>query len=423
MDFDAIENFGIPTKYLSKEHELFEPNLQYSNAGVLPEIVRAFDPDHKDLYSNKVENKNVRKKIEENFPSGFDNVIFILADALGAQHVMEKGGLIANNMVTNGTVASTMFPSMTSTVMSSIAYGEYPCNHGLVGYNIFNEKLNKIWNSLNLQYLNDGTPKHVFDTLQLSDVIEGKPMIKIFEENNGQTPVSFIKPAELHSPSLLDIITPNRKMMDYHSVEEGVGMIMNVLGQNVNHQLTAFYYPHTDYAAHHFGPESDQYKQAIDGLEQVIGYVSKHPKVQNGSTLIVLTSDHGQVQIDHSISKWMTRDEWKEHKNKGNLLSSSGRVIHGYDLNNDPDATKTLLEEMSDEKGIVIDRKKAIELSGGSDKFANRFGDYLLIYEDNYMYDVPEIVQYGEDEGRLHGQHGSLTKKELYVPVGIFGKR
>ncbi|MHA2028615.1 MAG: alkaline phosphatase family protein [Candidatus Kariarchaeaceae archaeon] len=415
------KRYGLKTEYLSEEFNLLRPKFNRSVAGVLPELIRGLNiSEPGDIIQDCVVNANIREKIHESFPSGYDNIVFFICDAVGVVHLEQLGGFLWDNINQKGTIATTMFPSMTSTVMTSLSFGKYPGDHGLVGYNIYNEHLGGVWNALNLQYKKNGEQRMVLEDVDRSKLVTGKPIIdRVNEATN--FPVTFIGPSEYQGdPNLLDIINYSIPVSIYENPFEAGSKLVEALNQDHSNQLIAVYVPYADYAGHGYGPESEQYTQAIRGIEQGIQMIIQHPKVQNGSTIVAMTSDHGQSQVDHSISKWMDRNTAESHQKNGIHLSTSGRVLHAYCREDKIDQGAALLNQFADNKGLVIDKKEALSLAGGVNDYSARIGDHLMLMEDGYLFDIPEEVVFGQ-EIKLHGQHGSLSDKELYVPVGIFG--
>lgn len=417
MEF--LDEFDFDYHFLDEELGLIKPNLNQSVAGLLPETVRNWNVDIKEDPGLQ-RNSEFSNKLNENFPSGYDNVLFIICDGLGVEHLSQTDGLIWHNLTTNGSIASTMFPSMTSTVMTSLSYGRFPSDHGLVGYNIYNEYIDGIWNALNLHSNRGEGAKYVLDEVKLEQLVSGRPIVDMIGSAQVEVGIDFIAPSELKSPSLLDLINPSIKTKEYSSPEELIQLITHSINQTDFPQLTATYLGYADHFGHQFGPESRQYQQAIALIEHVVSQVLEHEKVKDGSTAVILTSDHGQVQVNHDISYWMGNDEWRGYIENDMVFSTSGRVLHGYSLNNDPEMIYHTLNQFANDRGMVISNEEAMRLAGGDSVHASRMGDYVMLMEDEYLYDVPEIVPYGEP-GKLYGQHGSLTSKELFVPAAIFG--
>ncbi|OLS19320.1 MAG: hypothetical protein HeimC2_41560 [Candidatus Heimdallarchaeota archaeon LC_2] len=420
---NIADEFGIKSEYLSKEFRLIKPDLENSVSGIFPTMLNQLNLDTKINSTDRgwVQNNNLAKKLEESFPSGYDNIVLLICDGVGVERLKAIGGAVWDNINSQGTIASTLYPSMTSTVMTSLTYGQYPGDHGLVGYNTYNENIDAIWNSLNLKYLDhEYNEQFVLENHNLDEFVTGLPLIDQVQNSYPEVKVSFLGPSQLESPSLLDLINRKIPVTTYEDPNEMGKKFGQLLGQDAKNHIIAVYIGYADHFGHVMGPESKEYTEAIHGINQTVQMMKNHPKVVNGSTIVGMTSDHGQVQINHSISKWMNRLEWREYKEKRITLATSGRVIHAYCEENQMDNSKMLLEEFADGKGLVIDQAESMKLSGGGDGYRHRYAQFSMLMQDGYLFDIPEIVQLGE-EMRLHGQHGSLTDKELFVPVGIFG--
>ncbi|MDH5402048.1 MAG: alkaline phosphatase family protein [Candidatus Heimdallarchaeota archaeon] len=415
-----IETFyDVPVEILSSEYGLYKPNLEQSNTSVLPSIARHMNLNNKEALDNKVFNPKLNKRIAEQFSAGVENLVFFICDAIGVVHLEQFGGFLWDNITNQGMVGSTMFPSMTSTVMTSISYGMNPSDHGLVGYNIYNEKLDTIWNSLNLKYLKDDKATFVLDEYQISDFVSGDPLIDIITAPENQITGTFLAPNMPYNPNLIDLINPNLQSIQYTDYADAGKQLLSQLDQD-GRQLIAIYLGDADIAGHGYGPDSAYYKGAVQGIERLVSTVTQHPKFKDGSTIGALTADHGQVQVNHEVSQWMDWETWRSIRNEGVTLSTSGRVLHAYCEPRALDKGRMKLEELANSRGYVIDKKDAISMSGGNDTFEMRYGDFMMIMEDGYLADIPEIVPLG-DPMHLHGQHGSLTPKELFVPIGLFG--
>ena len=414
-----LDDLDIKYEYLNQELELIKPNLTQSVAGILPTLIKHLDvpelPSSLNL-DDLAKNPSLDKKIQESFPSGYKNIILLTCDGVGVNRLADIGGTLWENITSQGSIAYSMYPTMTSVNMTSLSFGMYPADHGLIGYNIYNEHIDTIWNSLNLKYLNGGAEKSILDR-SLSEFVAGDPIVdKIYKD----VPTTFLSPVQLESPGLADIIIHSAPRTEYEDPMDAGLKLGAALNQSLPNQIISLYIGYADHFGHHMGPMSMEYEQAIKGINHSLDLVTQNPKITSGDTIVVVTADHGQVQLDHSISNWMTRNEVADLAKQGIQLSTSGRSIHAYCRQEKLDRTRAFLENMAGDRGTIITKEQAIAFAGGNLKFEKRFSDLTLLFADNYIYDVPEVVQLGE-EGRLLGQHGSLTAKELFVPVGIFG--
>lgn len=414
--------YGIETEWVSEKHGLLKPNNSRSNAGVIPAILRTMgNGKYADLMKDKVVNEDIENKIKESFPDGYDNVILLLVDGVGVERLEAIGGPLWDNINSQGTIANSVFPTMTTTNMTSLSFGTLPSDHGFVGYNIYNEKIDTIFNGLNGKYMKDGEEKLIHDDFAASDFVEGTSIPKMILDLE-DVKLTFLKPVQQGDEGLITLIADEVPMTDYETPMELGMKLLGQLNADIAEQFIAVYIGYADYFGHSHGPKSEEYVGAIKGVEQALGLLLSQQKIINGRTLIVLTSDHGQSQINHDISKWMERLEWEQYTKAGFELSTSGRTIHLFCKNNDLRGGRELLEAIGGENGHVITGREALALLG-DDKgdWKDRIGDFVLLYEDGFIHDIPESVKFGDYEGKLLGQHGSLTKEELYVPVGIWG--
>ncbi len=409
MDF--LDEFGIRHQYLSEEHGLLVPDLDRTNAGILPAMLASM------LNVGGELNSDFKNRLDEQFPSGYDSVLFIMADGLGASHLSELGGFLWENVMERGTVANAVFPTMTSTNLASIAYGTLPLCHGMVGYNYYHEGLDNIFNALSGHYEHEGKIERITRKIPLSSFISGKPLQA---QVKGLLDVELIVPAQLPATGLLEILGQGVPKTSYVDMQEALVRTHSKLNRD-DPQLLAVYLGVTDHFGHRHGPESKEYEQAIRAVETYVQQVISHPKVKDGSVAVVLTSDHGQSQIRDL--KAMTKETWKSHKSSGVLLGSSDRTIHAY--SEDPDRAYGVLESLSSGHGIILDNEKARKLMGvdrcGS-TFAHRLGDYVLLFEDGYLHEVPAVAPAETYPAPHKGQHGSLSERELFVPVCIWGE-
>jgi len=73
------------------------------------------------------------QKIKE---SEITNIVFIVLDSLGLKQFNEYSKLMKPKFETNGLALSSVFPTITSTCIASLRFGEMPKVHGIVGQKI-----------------------------------------------------------------------------------------------------------------------------------------------------------------------------------------------------------------------------------------------------------------------------------------------
>jgi len=410
--------------WLSKKHKMLKPDLERTNAGVLPAIIKHLNgvDELKQKLQGREINPDLDERLSRYFPNGIDNVVFLICDGVGVRHLEKLGGLLWDNINpaedTPGTVAHCTFPTLTSTNMASIAFGMLPKDHGMVGYNIYNETLGTIFNALNGEYIKDGEKKSIHEYPN-DRFVKGTP-ITDFIYGKDYIPMKFFVPSQQGREGLITLIAEKTVITPYDTPEQLLGGVISSLSEGKPQQFIAAYIGYADYFGHEEGPDSKEYTEAIRGIEQIIQTIIEHPKVKQGNTLVLMTSDHGQSQIDHSISRWLTRDEVKQLEDQGIRLGTSGRALHCY--TSDIEAAKKYLEETSEGRGIVISKEEALGLIGDTEgTWSERMGDLVFIMDDHYLLDVPEVVKLEGHKDKLLGQHGGLSVDETFIPIGVWG--
>ena len=70
----------MKAKYLSEEFGLIRPDLENSVSGIFPTIFSQLNLDTKLIPKERgwVQNDNFAKKLQESFPSGYDNIVMLI---------------------------------------------------------------------------------------------------------------------------------------------------------------------------------------------------------------------------------------------------------------------------------------------------------------------------------------------------------
>jgi hypothetical protein len=189
--------------------------------------------------------------------------------------------------------------------------------------------------------------------------------------------------------------------------------------------IITIYFPHTDFTSHVYTAQSQEYFGAMKLLEKIIQALERHPTVSMGETAIVVTSDHGQVRLPKgSQNVKVSNADVQEHANQGFSIGTSGRTLHVYyksevgQRNSEQYLSRFFSTEQN---GIIIDQKDALKLLGPTKPSPNilqRLGQKVVIIDEGFYLDYPEVVLYGEGKDLL-AQHGGLSRNELKVPFFI----
>lgn len=137
--------------------DLFYPDFEQNISQILPSALTLFG---KKYPKNKVLLDSLSKKIgwQKIEESEITNIVFIVLDSLGLMQFHEYSKLLKAKFETNGLALSSVFPTITSTCIASLRFGELPKVHGIVGQKINFTEIGNIVDTLTLR-----TKKSYFD--------------------------------------------------------------------------------------------------------------------------------------------------------------------------------------------------------------------------------------------------------------------
>ena len=415
--------------FLDSNQRFLAPDFDNSSVLALSSVIKKLEFE---LPLPLVESKLISEKFREiknNF--SVKNIVLLLVDSLGTENIRETG-ILTNYLENNCIEVDCMFPSMTSTNMASLSHLSYPGNHGLVGYNIYHEKINKIFNALNCQTVSDNGKEVTLAQLDLrkEDIIAGPSLPD--QILNHSTLCNQKINVEAWVPRSFDMTGLPRYLFGSISPYQYEDMNPREMLQNIYHDLFnsqdlnvfVVYFPHTDYTSHLYTAQSPQYLASMKLLETIIKALENHPTVGLGETAIVVTSDHGQVTLpkgDNRVA--VSKKDVYYHNFLGFSIGTSGRALHVYydSEKGERNAEEYLSQYFSNSKnGIILDNNQASKLLGPkieNELYKKRLGEKVVLMDENFYLDYPEVVLY--DGKEILGQHGGMTKREVKVPFFI----
>ena len=319
-------------------------------------------------------------------------VVLLTLDGLGWDQLEARRHLAPAMAAMEGDAISTVAPSTTATALSSLTLGCPPGEHGVVGYRI--NVRGDVLNVLRWQ-----TPAGDARDVIPPDVIQGRPAFR------GRRP-PVVTRAEFAGTGftlahLLDV-----RFHGYRVPSTLVTEVRHLLRQG--EPFVYAYYDGVDKVAHEYGlgEHFDAEVVAADRL------VAELLEVLPPGACLVVTSDHGQMQVGDAIVP--IHDAVMAHVA---LLSGEGRFRWLHAMPGAVDELYAAAEEWHGERAWVRTRDQVIaeEWFGPkvSSAAAARFGDVVLAAADPVAFEDPA------DTGpyRLQARHGSLTSAEMRIPL------
>jgi|UniRef100_A0A0F2LPX1 hypothetical protein len=317
----------------------------------------------------------------------------VLMDGFG-WNIMERAGIVKRE----ARKIQTVFPSTTSTVLTTLFTALTPGEHGVLGYNTFVKELGGIINTL----------KYTHPAVDLRDSIkESVPFEKAFPEVRGYLgEVTDRKTLEVVPKGLEDTEfsrATHAKTTDHKPyVDWWDGLYLFSQSLQGDYDFIYFYLPYVDTLAHKHGPYAEPTLQAAREIfESLYELAKKHPNYT-----FVITADHGHVEVSDNV-----------------VVKQDAELMKMLDLPPYGDSRALFLKSRYDLK-TYLTRKYNVRVFQGEElaRLLGRVGnvelpDFVAVPEDNkaYIYDYKEKGEYG----KLKGHHGGLLPEEFEIPLVV----
>lgn len=187
-----------------------------------------------------------------------------------------------------------------------------------------------------------------------------------------------------------------------------------------------FYYDKIDSINHEYGPDSAQADAEIDTFLTVLErhFFSQKSKT-TGKTLLLLTADHGQAEVDPKTTIYLNRafpgfEKFVKTSADGKLLVPGGscRDLFLYIKEEHLAEVQALLTEGLAGKADVL--RTADLLDAGyfgpkiTPRLRERIGNLIIL---SYRYESVWWYEKGKYEQKYYGHHGGLTPQEMEIPL------
>ena len=318
--------------------------------------------------------------------------VLLALDGLGWDQLQGKAHLAPTLAAMAGGSISTVAPSTTATALSSLSLGCPPGEHGIVGYRI--NVRGDVLNVLRWQ-----TAAGDARTVIPPDAIQSRPAF------GGHRP-PIVTRAEFAGTGFTTAHLADVRLHGYRVPSTLVTEVRQLL--RAGEPFVYAYYDGIDKVAHEYGL-TEHYDAELVACDRLAADLID--ALPPGACLVV-TSDHGQIQIGDAIVP--IADEVMAHVE---LLSGEGRFRWLHARPGALDDLRAAAVEHHGGRAWVRTRAEVIaeEWFGPkvSDAAAARFGDVVLAAIDPVAFEDPA------DTGpyRLQARHGSLTSAEMRIPL------
>ncbi|MCS7138571.1 MAG: alkaline phosphatase family protein, partial [Crenarchaeota archaeon] len=233
-----------------------------------------------------------------------DKIILIIIDAMGFNVFIKSSGDLRKSLSellpideVHFRVLTSVFPSTTSTALTSFNTGLTPQEHGIVAYVLFMKELSSMINMITLSPVNDERRNRIFELGMSAEKLLGVKVLTQRLKEAGLKTKTLIRYG-IRNSGLSTILYRNSEIVPAFTTVDFATNLAKLIKDKRTDFIMA-YWDSFDAQSHHYGPFSNEAELELLNtftlLRKVINSVP--PKIAE-KTLLLITSDHGQSKVD-----------------------------------------------------------------------------------------------------------------------------
>ena len=349
-------------------------------------------------------------------PEGVKKVMLVILDGLGYNRLLHH---ISSHNSTFRLIAekgvlkplTTVFPSTTSTALTSLFSGLSPAQHQVIGYHMFSKKYGLIYNTLDMKPLYGYSNR-----VELAkDYTRQIRLLSPLLEERGIA-VSIVTKSHIVGSGLSQITHRDQTPIAYLSGSDMWTHSAHVL-QKPGPLLSIVYYSGVDTLAHRYGAYSEEVTFELTTLEHNIeDFIERLSSDVKEETLLVFAADHGVANVEKSV---YLKDcpELMQHLQLPPV--GDGRASYLFCKPNEEEAFRSAFEHQAagfklfstDE---LIDRGVfGTPLNLGELK--EKLGTFTALSCSGGLLEYPFFEE--DRQSPQRGAHGGMTEEEMIIPL------
>ncbi|MEM0287747.1 MAG: alkaline phosphatase family protein [Nitrososphaerota archaeon] len=361
---------------------------------------------------------------------GVENVVLFVFDGFGFrewERQRNQGFFGALDKNGKTTPITTVFPSTTSTALTSLVTGLTPQQHSLIEWYLYVSELDMVIQTLPFSPIGAKGSDLLLPIADPKILFEGEPIFSILSREDVN---SFsILSKYIANSSYSKLVHGKSKVRAYESLSDMPVVLRRTLESLRGPSFIYAYWSGIDSIEHTYGPSTEEtsseaslvsYSLMKNLVDKLDAKVSEH-------TLFIVTADHGHISNSPKNINYLNQfSELLSSLAK----SSAGKIIPPWGAPRDVyiDVMKEHVESILDflsqklsSTARVVRSEEAFRAglfgSGRVGKhFIERVGKLMILPKDNnlvwYRFD-------GVDYPPLEGHHGGLHNDEMTVPLSI----
>jgi len=340
------------------------------------------------------------------------HVVLLVIDGLGSAQLAAHAphGVLASARVAD---LSSVFPSTTTSAVTTFLTGEPPLAHGLTGWHLFFRELGVVGaplpfrlrgSDVSLAALGAGAER-LFATRALSQRLHRRCVL--------------VHPAKLCKTPYTQAHRGAAEVRPFRSLR-GLFARLRALARERKPSYCYAYWPQLDTLSHHHGAGSAQAAAHLRALDAAVGACAA--RLRGTGTVLLVVADHGFVD-----TRAQTRLRLADHPRIADTLAlplcGEPRTAFCYVR---PGAEAEFVARVGEELGHAVRVRSAAELLAegilgpgeAHPETVSRLGTHVLHLEGEYC--LTDRVPGERQPFAQVGVHGGLSDAELRVPLCVF---
>ncbi len=412
----SLLSLGVPaTRYNAGAMDLGQPVLDRiiaDTGGARPHYekycISSVPPTLEELFGLRPARPGLREELA--LPEAHV-VVSVILDGVGyrrLEHLRAEGVVALDAFLADGVYLplTSVFPTTTTAALTTLASGESPAVHGVLGYRLFRQEVGSVVDMIKL-----APPGGRENSLEPEKILTVPTLYQRL--SLAGIPTILFLPRHIADSGLSQALYQGITRTVPFLTSSDLVMLLGEALARPGPALLAVYWPSTDSLAHLYGPRSEAFSLELAHILSALG------KLMEGAPrdfLLLVTSDHGFYEADPERD--MVNCAAQAALREALLLPPVGdpraaylflrRGKDGVVAKFFADFFPADFEVLTPEEGF---RRKLWGLEEPKPEVRALLGDLVVISKRR------KFVLWPTEEFKLRGLHGGLTADELFVPL------
>ena len=345
-------------------------------------------------------------------------VLLMVVDAFGFKELAQSN-LFAALYARHGTWITSVFPTITSTCLSSMHLGLPPARHGVAGHVVWHDAPGAVLDMLRMQV--QGATATLQDSGFAMRLLKPEPGVV----DNG-LPAGLKRHQLMHrqivGSGLSSLIYGSTPLVGFMDPLEGLRKAGRMI-EAMDWGWVGFYTEMIDTLVHVIGGDAPEVAVALGYLEAALrGWARALPGGVLEETALMVVADHGQSTITERLPFYGKSLAWLQSHTAS--LGHSGRVLHVTPRPGEEEAVAGWLREFVGNSGRVYSGEEVRPLGGppagdpaGEAAYRRSLGSQVAVLNPGINWQKSDPAQRGSPfDSQLVSQHGALGWDEMFIP-------